>query len=311
MARRKRTYILPGVTWSVDPKGDSVATAAVAAESGRAPDAETRRESAPQDPFTLAPLRRRQLPAPEVAFVDGCRQLYLGDAQAACRCLADSYALVDGAFLGGLLAYQDGRYPDAARLFEYVVSFAGRLGHHFRKYGFWPTVELTSGTGVTTSLGPDWRGALRALSAAYQEAGRPTDAVTALRHLCRFSPQDADGRLQLVELLAETWPEHEEAVREVLALTEGVANLGSAHAAVLYYRAHAMRSLGRTEGAYHLLMDLLRTTEDGPPELLRAVRYERALAYEAMGSPQKARADYEALYAEAPDYADVAGRLDR
>lgn len=46
-----------------------------------------------------------------------------------------------------------------------------------------------------------------------------------------------------------------------------------------------------------------------PVELLHALRYKRALAYEAAGQPRRARADLERLYAEAPDYEDVVKRL--
>jgi len=42
---------------------------------------------------------------------------------------------------------------------------------------------------------------------------------------------------------------------------------------------------------------------------MRALRYERALVYEALGQAQRARADYERLYAEDTGYRDVARRL--
>ena len=44
-------------------------------------------------------------------------------------------------------------------------------------------------------------------------------------------------------------------------------------------------------------------------DLLRALRYERALAYEDSGQKSRARAQFEKLYAEAPDFEDVAERL--
>jgi hypothetical protein len=58
-----------------------------------------------------------------------------------------------------------------------------------------------------------------------------------------------------------------------------------------------------------LLSETLRRTADRPAELLHALRYEQALAYEAAGQPKRARADLERLYAEAPDCEDVAKRL--
>jgi len=44
-------------------------------------------------------------------------------------------------------------------------------------------------------------------------------------------------------------------------------------------------------------------------ELLRALRYERALVYETLGKRRQARAELGKLYAEAPDYEDVAAGL--
>jgi len=42
---------------------------------------------------------------------------------------------------------------------------------------------------------------------------------------------------------------------------------------------------------------------------LHAIRYDRALAYEQMGQHRRARSDLERIYAEAPDFSDVEGRL--
>ena len=44
-------------------------------------------------------------------------------------------------------------------------------------------------------------------------------------------------------------------------------------------------------------------------DLLRALRYERALAYKDLGQKSRARAEFEKLYAETPDFEDVAERL--
>jgi hypothetical protein len=72
---------------------------------------------------------------------------------------------------------------------------------------------------------------------------------------------------------------------------------------------HLRRQLGLPDAATALLSETLRRTADRPAELLHALRYERALAYEAAGQTKRARADLERLYAEASDYEDVARRL--
>ncbi|MCL4424667.1 MAG: hypothetical protein M1299_09355 [Firmicutes bacterium] len=53
----------------------------------------------------------------------------------------------------------------------------------------------------------------------------------------------------------------------------------------------------------------MRRKKDRADEFLRAVRYERVLVYEELGERRLARAELEKLYAEAPDYQDVAERL--
>ncbi len=57
-------------------------------------------------------------------------------------------------------------------------------------------------------------------------------------------------------------------------------------------------------------MDVLKKSCRQYEELLRALRYERALVDEELGQRQRARSELEKLYAEAPDYEDVAIKLD-
>ena len=104
-------------------------------------------------------------------------------------------------------------------------------------------------------------------------------------------------------------PAERVALEEAARLGENDANDSAIHAALRLYRARAMRELGLPDAATTLLSETLRRTADRPVELLHALRYERALAFEAAGKPKQARADLERLYAEAPDYEDVAKRL--
>ena len=53
----------------------------------------------------------------------------------------------------------------------------------------------------------------------------------------------------------------------------------------------------------------LRRKRDRFPELLRTLRYERALVYDDLGQSKRARSEFEKLYAEKPDYEGVASRL--
>ena len=53
----------------------------------------------------------------------------------------------------------------------------------------------------------------------------------------------------------------------------------------------------------------LRRTAGRSPELLRELRYQRALCYEALGRRAQARRDLELIYADDPQHEDVAQRL--
>ncbi|MFQ5644748.1 MAG: hypothetical protein ACE5FQ_13775 [Thiogranum sp.] len=57
------------------------------------------------------------------------------------------------------------------------------------------------------------------------------------------------------------------------------------------------------------LTGALRRKKDRIGDLLRAIRYERIQVYEDLGQHRRARSELEKLYAEAPDYENVAPRL--
>jgi len=95
----------------------------------------------------------------------------------------------------------------------------------------------------------------------------------------------------------------------VLGKAKGVENETPVHTALLLYKARALRGLGLLDAARETLTGTLRRKKGRSEELLRALRYERALIYEDLGQHRRARSEFEKLYAEAPDYEDVAARL--
>ena len=114
--------------------------------------------------------------------------------------------------------------------------------------------------------------------------------------------------LSLVELLVED-TRNKRAWQTVVDLTAKITNKSEIHAGVLLYKALALRHLGLLSASRSTLTAALRRKRNRSDEFLRAVRYERATAYELLGQKRRARDDLETLYADAPDYEDVAGRL--
>jgi predicted Zn-dependent protease len=95
----------------------------------------------------------------------------------------------------------------------------------------------------------------------------------------------------------------------VVRLAEGIDNDSEIHAGLLLYKAKVLRKLGLLTAARDTLTKTLRRKKNRSDELLRALRYERAMVYEELGQAKRARTDLEKLYAESPDYEDVSERL--
>ena len=76
-----------------------------------------------------------------------------------------------------------------------------------------------------------------------------------------------------------------------------------------FNKAKALRNLKLFVAARDVLTKALRRKKGRSDELLRSLRYERALVYENLGQRKRSRNELEKLYAKAPDYEDVAIKL--
>src|SRR5207245_11813665 len=129
--------------------------------------------------------------------------------------------------------------------------------------------------------------------------------VTCLERRRQLEPQDVVVKLSLAELWMEMKPGGQDACQKVVQLAEGVENDSAIHTALLLYKAKALRGLGLLEAALEILSSALGRKKDRPDDLLRALRYERALGYEGVGQAPRARPELEELYAEAREYGGV------
>lgn len=116
-------------------------------------------------------------------------------------------------------------------------------------------------------------------------------------------------KLSLAELLLEDSPGDRNVFRKVVRLAEGIENETPVHTALLFYKAKVLHGLGLLDAARDTLTGALRRKKDRSGDLLRAIRFERIQIYEELGQHRRARSELEKLYAEAPDYEDVATRL--
>jgi tetratricopeptide (TPR) repeat protein len=263
----------------------------------------------PEDRLTLGFFKRLITPDDEEALVDGCRELVLGNEEKALEHLEKAVHLADGAYLAGFLALKKERLEEAATSLATAAEKHSRLGRYFSKYGISATMSLPITDEVSAHVGPDLRGVLLGLVEVYQRQERWEDAIACLERLQRLEPDDVVVKLSLAELLLDARPGDKNVCRKIVRLAEGIENETPVHTALLLYKARALRGLGLLDAARETLTGALRRRKARSEELLRALRYERALVYEDLGQRRRARSELEKLYAEDPDYEDVAARL--
>jgi len=263
----------------------------------------------PEHKLDLGFFERLTTPRNERAFVAGCKAYVAGRAEEALDEFERADGLADAMFLAGLLHLRADRLDRAeARLAE-ALSRPRSLSKLFDKYGLDVEVRLPITEQTVAHVRPSPGGALLALAETHQLQGRIDHAIRCLERLRKSSPDDPVVTLSLAELLCESRPSDTRVAKRVVRLTGDVRNESSVHAAVLLYKARALRTLGMASAARSELTRTLRRKKHRDPELIRTLRYERALAYEDLGQPGRARRDLETIFAEDPDHEDVAQRL--
>ncbi len=309
-----------GAKFTVGPRGTRATVGipgtglfyTVAGSTGRS---SSRRVSTPQNAIPpptsldMGFLQRMVTPPEEQDFVAGCRELAARNKDAALSHLANALHLADSAFMAGILALSKQSFREAETYLKAAIQNGQSLGTLFAKYGVSSSVELAITHDVIAHLVPCVKSATLALVEIYQREQRLQEASTALQTLYRLDGSDPVVRLSIAEIFMETRTNDANACQKVVQLCEGIENDSEVHAALLLYKAKALRGLKMQSAALDVLSQTLRRTKDRSDELLRSLRYERALVYEDLGQPARARADLEKIYAEAPDYEDVAHRL--
>ncbi len=264
---------------------------------------------APADRLHLGFFRRLITPEDEREFVNGCRELVGGDEDAALGCLSKSVHLADGAYMAGFLALKHDRLGRASEWLHTAAQEAKHLGECFAKYGMSATLSLPITEGVTVHVGADERGVLLGLVEVCQRQKRWQDAADCLHALRKLEPDDPVIRLSMAEVLLDAQPDDPAVCRHVVSLADGVENDSPVHAALMLYKARALRKLDLPDAARAILTKALRRKKGRSEDLLHALRYERALAYDESGKHSRAKKELEKLYADAPHYEDVAARL--
>lgn len=279
----------------------------------RASSSSSSSSSSPQpshsDTLNLGFFQKLAISSHEESLVSGLRDLTLGDESAALEHLEQSVHLADGAYLAGILSLNVNNLERAAEYLTFAAENSGDLGTYFDKYEVAAVMQLPITDEVFVHVDPDRRGVLLTLVEVYQRQERWGDASSCLKELLRIDPDDVVVRLSLSELMMDVEPDSLAASQGVVRLSEGVENETEIHAALMLYRGRALRQLGLLTPARNILTAALRRKKGRSEELLRYLRYERALVYEGLGQKSRSRAEFETLYVDAADFEDVAERL--
>ena len=139
----------------------------------------------------------------------------------------------------------------------------------------------------------------------YQEQGRVEEAVGLLEELEELSGEPA-LTLSLCELYAERglWDGVVERAKDVQASDDVTLETR------IYY-GRAMQAKGLDEAAVAVFTNALRKKKNRRPHLLREAAYHRAVSYQNLGKTSQANREFQKIYAEDPDFRDVAQRVSR
>lgn len=257
----------------------------------------------------LSFFQRLTTSSAEKSFLDGCRDVIQGHPNKAYDDFKQAVDLSDGAFMAGIWALKNKDYADARFYLESALSRTSELGTLFRKYQLDLSIDLPITPAVSALITSSTRGALLALTEVYQALKQYAQAADCLKRLRRYEPADPVVKLSLAELLYDLNSTDKKTLKYILKLSENIDNTSAVEAALLLYRGRALSGLGLDTAARDTLTQAFRRKKGRSEELLLAIQYDRALAYQNLGQRQRCRQELEKIYALKPTYEDVEKRL--
>jgi tetratricopeptide (TPR) repeat protein len=317
----KRFQIAPGLTVNLSKSGLSLSVGPRGAKVTLGPKGVRTTVGIPGTgvSYTKHHAYGKSAPAPsrtprdaaEEGLLSACHALDQQQAEVALDRLRQAGTLPDACWMAGFLLLEGKRPDEALAAFEVAHARAEVLGQSFDALGVEIAMELPVTPQLSLSLAPGPQSAALGLVEALQLLGNPLRAIEVLQGLLASDPVDSVVLLSLTELTWDTWKHDPRALEYVIGLTDRLAGDDDLHAALLLYRARAFRELGRFDAAREVLMKALSRPKKRSQEVLLALRYERALVYEARGEHRAARSELERILAADAGYEDVRARLSR
>lgn len=245
----------------------------------------------------------------ERLFDTGVYHLWNDRSEEAAQCFADLLAKEpdsgEGHFLAALAERVLGNVQAAIEHLEKALDSDDPLpGPWIQRHAAGLTYDLPITATYTASLELDEIAAALTLAELYQAQGRLREAITILEIAAEAMPDEPLLRLSLGELYV-TVGEDDKAIH----LLAPIAATDDLTLACRVYYAQALWHKGLFDAALEVAEEELRRTAGRDPELLQDMRYIRALALEGKGQLAQARREWQRLYAQDPNYRDVAKRI--
>lgn len=261
-------------------------------------------------PLMLGFFERLTIPKEERTLVEGFKALVSGDHARALVCFEQAPNIADARWIAGMIRLKQRAHAEAEAHLNYALKHEAELGALVGKYQVEVLLRLPITEEVSAHIQPRRRGTLLALAESYQDRGALDEALHCLKQLIHDDPTDPVVILSLVELMSDQAdPVSASTAKQIVQVIGEVDNESDIHAALMMHKAEALLVLGLGKAALETLTAAHRKKKDRDPELLRAIRYQRALVYEQLGQKARARSEFEALYALDPGFEDVAQRL--
>ena len=282
--------------------GDKSATASPSrASSAKLTPPQQRAVSVPKapSPGLFAPAHEKAFYKAISAFQEGKRDEALKHFLEAAQ--KDAGA---GILAGLLLSNYPDRIGEASAYLETVVAsdveFPTSL---MQKYITTATMKLDITNEVQVTVPIDGLGAALLLAELYQQQERLSEAIGILEELDDLVDEPA-LTLSLCDLYAAAgvWD-------GIVARAEKVTIIDDITLETTILRGRALREKGLQDAAIAVFTEALKKKKDRDPDLLNEALYWRAVSYEAVGKKSQANKEFQKLYAEAPNFRDVAQRV--
>lgn len=246
-------------------------------------------------------------PSHEKAFYRAVKAFQAGKTEDALKYFVEASQKDVGAgiFAALLLAQDEERIEQAITSLEAIVTSDAEFPTPLmRKYLDSAKINLSITDEVKATVPIDGLGASLLLAELYQKTGRLEEAIGVLEELDSLVDEPA-LTLSLSDLYAATgsWD-------SIIKKAEKVTIVDDVTLETTILRGRAMQEKGLHEAAVAVFTEALKKKKDRDQDLLNEALYCRAISYDALGKKSQSNKDFQKLYAEAPNFRDVATRLD-